>query len=90
MNVETIKYLVGFLLPPIIDIVNKKVSNSILRFWVAMLVCVLVGILFNLDKLHDLPELLGNLALIFAEAQVVYKTYWENSQPRDKMLRSIK
>ena len=77
--------LVGFFLPPVIDIINSKVENSKLRYWVSMLLCFVVGVLVNLDKIKDPQSLLANAALVFTSAQVTYHTYWEKSDVRAKM-----
>ena len=79
----------GFILPPFIDLVNRHIANSTVRFWVSILACVAIAVLLNLDKLNNLDELLGKASLIFAQAQIVYKTYWEKSGIREKMAEDI-
>lgn len=81
--------LVGFILPPFIDLINLKITNNLVKFWVAMGVCFLIGLVTNLDKLKDLESLLGNLGIIFAESQVVYRTYWEKSSARQALEKRI-
>lgn len=80
--------LIGFVLPFFIDIINRKISNSKARFIVSMLVCAVVALLLNLDKLQsgDVGSLLGSIGIIFTEAQLVYKAYWEKSKIRAKLL----
>lgn len=80
-----IQNLVGFALPLVIDFINKRVADSKLRFVVSVLVCLVTGVLFHLDKLHKPEDLLVNSAIIFAEAQLIYKLYWEKSTPREKI-----
>jgi hypothetical protein len=77
--------LVGFILPPVIDLINRKVANAILRFWIAMAVCVLVGVIVHINELNNLENILGSIGVIFAESQIVYKTYWANSGVRDSL-----
>lgn len=77
--------LIGFILPPFIDLLNAKVTNSKLKFWIALGVCFLVSVLMNLDKLTNLEELLGSLGIIFAQSQIVYHTYWEKSEARQSL-----
>ena len=79
----------GFILPPFIDLINRNIANSTVRFWISMLACVAVAVLLNLDKLNNPDELLGKASLIFAQAQIVYKTYWEKSGVREKMVGSV-
>jgi hypothetical protein len=83
--------LIGFILPPVIDIINVKISNVTLKFWVSFIVCLAVAVIFNLDKLTlaDLPTLLGNVGIIFSEAQIVYKTYWANSSLRTSLQQKL-
>lgn len=80
---------VGFILPPFIDLINRHIANSTAKFWISMLACVVVALVLNLDKLNSLDELLGKASLIFAQAQIVYKTYWEKSRMREKMVGNV-
>ena len=48
-----------------------------------------VAVVLNLDKLNSFDELLGKASLIFAQAQIVYKTYWEKSGIREKMVGEV-
>lgn len=83
--------LVGFLLPALIDLINRKIDDSDVRFWVSVLVCVLVGSLIaTLDtngfESLGLREILESIAVhamaMFGEAQLVYKKAWEDSDVR--------
>lgn len=81
--------LVGIILPPIIDFINVHIANSTLRFWISLIICVAVATLLNIDKLTgstDLPGLLSKIAITFTEAQIVYKTYYEKSSLRAKII----
>ena len=77
--------LIGFILPPFIDLVNAKVSNSTVKFWISLGVCFVIGLLTNLDKIGNPEELLGNLGIIFAQSQIIYHTYWEKSKARQSL-----
>ena len=81
------KELVGLVLPPVIDLINKHLANSVLKFWVSLTVCVVVAVAVNLDKLNNPEDLLGKIALVFAEAQIIYKTYYEKSGIRAKIIK---
>ena len=50
---------------------------------------MVVAVVLNLDKLNNPDELLGKASLIFAQAQIVYKTYWEKSEIREKMVGDV-
>ena len=79
--------LIGFILPPLIDLINKKISNSKTRFVVSFLTCVGVGVGMNYGKLNvnSLGEVLGAIGVVFASAQVAYKLYWEKSSLRKRL-----
>jgi len=74
--------LIGLVLPPVIDLINKKIGDERIRFAVSILLCIVVGLLINLDKLNDLNSLLGNMAVVFATAQTTYNLYWKKSTLR--------
>lgn len=74
--------LIGLVLPPVIDLINKKIGDEKIRFAVSILLCVVVGLLINLDKLNDFNSLLGNMAVVFATAQATYNLYWKKSTLR--------
>lgn len=90
--------LIGFLLPPVIDLVNTKVVNSNLRFILSMVISAVVALVLNPQLATDLLAgvnggsvelLLKEVSLIWVEAQVVYKLYWEKSQPRERLQKAI-
>lgn len=83
----TINNLIGVILPPMIDLVNSKVADQKMRYIVSVLICVLVGILTNLDKLSNIDQLMANIALIFATAQTTYNLYWKKSKNRQKFIK---
>ena len=78
---ETVSLILGAILPPIIDLLTKKVTNSKIRFGISMFVCIIVGVIINY-KTFDLQNILGSVGIVFASAQVVYKTYWAKSNLR--------
>jgi hypothetical protein len=82
-----IQNLIGFILPPIIDMINVNITSSKMKYWVSMLVCVIIGVISNLDKIGNTSELLSNIAVIFTTAQITYHTYWEKSQVRNKLIK---
>jgi len=72
--------LIGIILPGFIDLINRNVKNSTLRYWIAFGVSVVVAVALNLDKLQSgsWEELAGKIGLVFTEAQIVYKGVWED------------
>ncbi len=80
-NREFYEAIFGAVLPPFIDILNRRVKDSRLRFVVSMLVCLASGALINIDQLN-LENFLESGTLIFASAQTIYHTYWKTSRLR--------
>ncbi len=80
--------LLGILLVPLIDLVNRKISDSDLRFWVSLLICSIVGVGINFvdnNGFHFQTLSLGfesistSILSIFAVAQITYKAGYEDS-----------
>lgn len=89
--VPAILYIVqnysGLAMPAIIDFVNQKVENSKVRFLISIVLSIALATLLNLDKVlaSQWSELLGTVSFVFAQSQIVYKLYWENSKARAKV-----
>lgn len=81
--------LIGFLLPPLIDMVNRKIGDSDARFWVSVLLCGIVGVGVNyLDNgmmFGPIDEIAKSIMAVFGISQLVYHGGWKNSNVRDKM-----
>lgn len=75
---------VGLILPPIIDLINRYVADNRIKFWVSMVICILVAVVLNFNKVFtgDWTNFLAAVTLVFTEAQVVYHTYWKEATPR--------
>ena len=78
----------GLALPFVIDFVNRNILNSKIRFWASFVICVVIALAVNFNKVlevnnwQDAGVLTGQVSFIFAQAQIVYKAYWENSKKR--------
>lgn len=76
--------LLGLVLPPAIDFLNKHVADSKLRFVVSVAVCLLVAGAIKLYEgklnLNSVPEFLASAGIVFTEAQAVYKLFYEKSR----------
>ncbi len=81
---KVIELLAGAFMPIVIDLVNSKIGNSTVRYFVSMAICLVIGALFNLGQLNA-GDILTSGAIIFAAAQTVYKTYWSKSDARAKV-----
>jgi hypothetical protein len=75
---ETLGLIIGAILPPVIDLMVKYIKNSNIRFIVSLLICLVAGVLISIDNL-TFADILGSGAIVFASAQVIYKTYWKDS-----------
>jgi hypothetical protein len=85
---------IGFLLPALIDLFNRRIKDSDVRFWVSVLVCIFFGVfLVTLDTnafqgltAQAVAEEIAMRSLaLFGMAQLTYKKVWENSDTRDSM-----
>lgn len=79
--------LIGFILPPIIDLINKRVPKSNLRYIISLLVCLIIAAVLNVKELQfgNSESFLVSFGLIFGEAQTVYKLYWSESKARTNL-----
>lgn len=75
--------LIGFVLPPVIELVNQKISNPTVKFLVSLVIsaAVAVAIKFNELKFASAEEIFSSVALIAVEAQIAYRIYWHKDSP---------
>ena len=87
----TVQILIGILLPIFIDVVNKFVKHSRVKYLVSLVVCVLVGfaVSFFEGKLNP-TEVLGSAAVVFLAAQTAYKTFYNTSKIRVRINSLLK
>lgn len=73
--------LIGFLLPPLIDLINNRVSNSYGRFWLSVLVCSLVGAFIEwvMVGMLTFEGVSTQILLTFGMAQLTYGALWKGS-----------
>src|SRR3990167_1752276 len=82
----------GLALPFVIDFVNRNILNSKIRFWASFVICVVIALAVNFNKVlevnnwQDAGVLTGQVSFIFAQAQIVYKLYWEKNPLRTKII----
>lgn len=83
LSPEATSFIMGAFLPPIIDLVNKKIVNSKIRYLTSILICVLISsITLLLSNGFNLKELIENASIIFLSAQSIYRLYWKDSNLR--------
>jgi hypothetical protein len=82
----------GVFMPFIVDFVNTRVQSSKGRFWVSIISTLVVASLLNINvvmsinSLEDAALFIGKVSFIFAQAQIIYKQWWEKSETRAKLL----
>lgn len=81
--------VVGFGMPFLVEVINRDIKNSNIKFGVTVLLCVVVAALLHIPQLvtGSIEGLLSSITLIFAESQVVWKLYFEASTLRASMQR---
>jgi len=84
--------LLGFLLPPVVEAVNKDIQNEPERFIIAYVVCILLacGIDWQAIANAHLVNLLYTISIIAAESNVMFVLYWKNSLVRVKLQTALK
>ena len=70
--------ILGAVLPPVIDLVNKHISSSNMRFLISVLFALVVGGILAYFE-FGAKAVLANAGLIFVSAQTVYKLWYEQS-----------
>ena len=90
---EAISGVVGFVLPPFIDIINTRVKNAKVRFLVSLAICLLIGVVSvgfteGFD-LNNVDTILVSGASAFTTAQLVYKQYYEDSKARISLKKTL-
>lgn len=82
--------LVGFLLPPLIDLVNNYIANKYARFWMSVLICALAGtgIEYVLNGALTAEGVSTQILLTFGMAQLTYGAIWKGS-PADTELKKL-
>jgi len=91
--------LIGFLLPGLIDLFNRKIKDSDIRYYVSILVCVIVGVVLAIVEtnvfdgmvLQNVVELIAVKSMaMFGMAQISYKKAWENTSFRTNLKMNAK
>lgn len=81
--------LTGFVLPPLVDFINKDVKSDNTKFIISMVVCALWAILLDWNQLQSGTvtdtQLIQDAGLIWIESQALFKLYFQNSWLRGKL-----
>jgi O-antigen/teichoic acid export membrane protein len=88
---ENMLNLIGFILPALIDLINRKIKDTDLRYWVSILVCMVVAVpIGGLQSnwymgisANEIVEIWAVQSLaLFGMSQIAYKQVWEDSDVR--------
>ena len=83
MSEEINLLVLGAILPPLIDLVNRYVPDTKLRFLVSLVVSVILGGVLAFLQFGD--EIWQNAGLIFAAAQTVYKLWYKDTAAHTRL-----
>ena len=78
---KLIPVLIGQLLPPAIDLVNRYAADRRVRYLVSLLICILVGVALNIGLLNfdNTGSTVESILLINTSAKAAYEMYYKNS-----------
>jgi hypothetical protein len=85
MNEQIVVLLIGAVSPPIIDLVNRYVTDSKWRFVVALVFSAVLGIGYSLI-VNGVEASLADATLIFAASQTVYKLIYAESKVQERII----
>lgn len=79
--VDNAPHLVGVILPPFVQIINKDIPKERERFIVTIVICLFVGAILRWKSIaYGTPEdVLTSSSLVFVESQAVFKLYFKDS-----------
>lgn len=81
--------LVGFVLPPVVEFLNKDVQNDNARFIISLVVCLLAAVALDWNQVSsgnvDQTQLTMDIGIIFLESQSIFKLYFQQSWLRGKI-----
>ena len=75
--------LIGVILPPAIDLINRKVANTDARFWISIAFCMLIATIFNFlnnNGFTGLNPVLTDFFWIWGLSQISYKVSYKDSE----------
>src|SRR3990167_190652 len=81
----------GVILPLVVTILNTNVTDSRAKFGMTLFACLVGGILYNLGELgtqtawESGEAVLGSLALLFTQSQIVYRLFFKGSTLETKL-----
>lgn len=79
--------LIGFILPPFVEWLNREVPTGTERFIVTLLVCLIVSIILKWDNIvYGTPEqVAATFGILFVQSQLIFRLYFKNSWLKQKI-----
>ena len=86
-QVALLSALLGQVLPPLIDVINRYLASAKLRFVASALVCLGAAAAMNFGRLRygNLDQLLETALILFTSAQSAYHLYYKDSTVQIKL-----
>jgi hypothetical protein len=83
--------LIGIIIPPLVEVINKDVKSQNERFLVTVVVCFLAAVFLKWNDIvyGSFADVLTSFGIVFTESQVVYKLYFRDSAIRYKIQEKI-
>jgi hypothetical protein len=84
--------LVGFIMPPFVEVFNREVKTETQRFLVSVVACLFAAVLLHWNEIaYGTPEQVFSFAgVIFLESQATYRLYFKDSQLQYHVQKLVK
>lgn len=74
-----------YFLPWITEVINLKETSPKNKYWIALIVCLLLSLIHNLDVIYkgswqDVGWVLGFFGVIFTFSQTIYRQHFNESK----------
>lgn len=73
--------ILGQIMPPLIDLVNKNIQSSKVRWLITIAICAGIGTAFNWQNLHfdNLDNILLSITTLWASAEAAYNLWYKGT-----------
>lgn len=84
-------YLVGFIMPLVVEVLNKDIKKEEERYIVAVLACFLIAVALHWNDIAsgEPGRFVTYVGLIFLESNTLFKLYFANSGLRGKIQQIV-
>lgn len=74
--------LLGQVMPQVTDLANKHIPSSKVRFWLSMVVCFVISLAFNFNRLSlGSPDaFIMDALILWGSGQSAYKMFYDGSK----------